>query len=107
MFKVLFLFFSLIPSLVLGQLMTERDKQIHYAAGAFVSTVTYDIVYKKTKSRKKAFLYSITSSLIVGTLKELADSREINNKFDTRDLLATTYGGITIGLTLNLVSRKK
>ena len=31
----------------------------------------------------------------------------IRNKFDTRDLLATTYGGITIGLTLNLVNRKK
>ena len=69
MFKVLFLFFSLIPSLVLGQLMTERDKQIHYAAGAFVSTVTYDIVYKKTKSRKKAFLYSNHMHTLICTLK--------------------------------------
>ena len=89
-----------------GQLMTEKDKQMHFTAGAIVSTVTYGVVYNKTKSRKKALLYSIISSVAVGALKELADSRKSDNKFDTRDLLATTYGGISIGVILNLVSRK-
>lgn len=89
-----------------GQLMTEKDKQMHFTAGAIVSTVTYGVVYNKTKSRKKALLYSITTSLVVGALKELADSKQSYNQFDKRDLLATTCGGISIGVTLNLVGRK-
>ena len=107
MSKLIFLYLILVPTLVFGQLLTEKDKQQHFTAGAIVSTLTYSVVYKRTKNRKKALLYSIASSVVVGTLKELADSRVPGNKFDTRDLLATSYGGISIGVTLNLVTRKK
>jgi hypothetical protein len=43
----------------------------------------------------------------VGTLKEVADSRIPGNRFDTRDLLATAYGGITFSLTFNILTKKK
>ena len=90
-----------------AQLLTEYDKQYHFAAGALVSAGTYTLVYAKTKNKKKALIYSIASSILVGTLKELSDSREKGNRFDKRDLLATTYGGLTIGVTFNIFTKKK
>tara|TARA_R110000851_G_scaffold147933_1_gene288008 strand:- start:23 stop:307 length:285 start_codon:yes stop_codon:yes gene_type:complete len=90
-----------------GQLMTEKDKHLHFLSGVIVSQLTYSVVYIKTKNKKKAFLYSISSSVIVGILKELSDNRQPNNRFDSKDLLATTYGGITMGITLNLIIKKK
>ena len=105
--KKLIILFVLLPTLSFAQLLTEEDKQMHFAAGAITSTIVYDYVYRKTDSKKKALIYSIASSILVGTLKEVADSRIPGNRFDTRDLLATSYGGISIGVTLNLVTRKK
>ncbi len=97
----------LLPTLSFAQLLTEEDKQMHFAAGAITSTLVYDYVYRKTESKKKALVYSITSAILVGTLKELVDSREVGNRFDGRDLLATTYGGITFGVTFNILTKKK
>jgi hypothetical protein len=45
----------LLPSLCYSQLLFEKDKQYHYAAGAMISAATYSIVYSKTKNKKKAF----------------------------------------------------
>lgn len=107
MLKKLTLLFLLLPTLSFAQLLTEEDKQIHFAAGAITSTLVYDYVYRKTESTKKAVIYSIASSIIVGTIKEIVDSREVGNRFDSRDLLATTYGGITLSLTFNILTKKK
>jgi uncharacterized protein YfiM (DUF2279 family) len=100
------LFLFLIPTLSYSQLLTQKDKQMHFAAGALVSAGTYSLVYTKTKSKKKALIYSVASSILIGTLKELYDSREKGNRFDTRDLLATSYGGLSIGVTFNIFTKK-
>ena len=105
--KKLIILFVLLPTLSFAQLLTEEDKQMHFVAGAVTSTIVYDYVYRKTDSKKKALVYSIASSILVGTLKEVADSRIPGNRFDTRDLLATTYGGITFSLTFNILTKKK
>ena len=105
--KILLIYLSLLPTFMFGQLMTEEDKHLHFASGAIISQITYSVVYIKTKSKKKAFLYSISSPVVVGVLKELSDNLQPNNRFDPRDLLATAYGGITMGITLNLIIKKK
>ena len=105
--KKLIILFVLLPTLSFAQLLTEEDKQMHFVAGAVTSTIVYDYVYRKTDSKKKALIYSIASSILVGTLKEVADSRIPGNRFDTRDLLATAYGGITFSLTFNILTKKK
>ena len=66
----------LLPTLSFAQLLTEEDKQMHFAAGAITSTLVYDYVYRKTENKKKALVYSIASSILVGTLKEVADSSQ-------------------------------
>tara|TARA_R110002124_G_scaffold144981_1_gene310156 strand:+ start:1884 stop:2204 length:321 start_codon:yes stop_codon:yes gene_type:complete len=106
MTRILFVLL-LLPSLCYSQLLFEQDKQYHYAAGAMISAATYSIVYSKTKNKKKAFLYSAVSAVLVGTLKEVYDSQQEGNRFDSRDVLATTYGGLTIGVTFNIFTKKK
>ena len=100
------LFLFLIPTLSYSQLLTQKDKQYHFVAGALVSAATYSFVYSKTKSKRKALIYSVASSILIGTLKELSDSREKGNTFDKRDLLATSYGGLSIGVTFNIFTKK-
>ena len=99
-----FFFFTIIPSN--AQLLTEPDKQEHFMAGAFFGGLTYAIVLDKTEDNRKAFLAGLTSAIVVGTIKETFDSRQKGNYFDTRDLLATTYGGLSIGVTFDLIARK-
>ena len=103
----IFFLILLLPLCSYSQLFTEKDKQYHFAAGTMVSAATYSIVYSKTKNKKKAFIYSAVSAVLVGTLKEVYDSQQKGNRFDSRDLLATTYGGLTIGVTFNVFTKKK
>ena len=99
--KILFLLLVL-PTFTNAQLLTEPDKQLHFTAGAVIQAGTYAIVYNKTKDKKKALLYSLGTAILAGTLKDLADSRQMGNRFDTRDLLATSYGALSIGVTIQL-----
>ena len=84
----------------------ELDKQAHFLAGAVVGGITYNYIYEETGDRNKALLSSIASALLVGTIKEMVDSQERNNYFDGKDLLAAGLGGLSIGLTFNLIKTK-
>jgi uncharacterized protein YfiM (DUF2279 family) len=83
------------------------DEKIHLAAGALISATTYTLVYTKTKNKKKAFWYSIGTTTLVGVLKEVYDSSKDNNMFDTREAVATTLGGLTVSLTLEIFVGKR
>tara|TARA_R100000458_G_C8051746_1_gene98589 strand:- start:200 stop:529 length:330 start_codon:yes stop_codon:yes gene_type:complete len=85
----------------------ERDKQLHFAAGVISSSAGYTYVYSKTKNKKKALIAGIGTALLVGTLKEIIDSTEKNNRFDKNDLGATVLGGVTISVTINLFNKRK
>ena len=89
-----------------AQLLTVGDKKMHYAAGYMFGGIAYGYVMEETDDKLKAFAASLGTALLAGTIKELIDSSKSDNKFDTRDLLATAYGGISIGLTFDLVARK-
>ena len=84
-----------------------KDKQMHFAAGTITGSLGYSYIYNKTKDRKKAFTAGILTSIGVGILKESLDATQLRNKFDFKDLAATTLGGITINVTINLFDKKK
>jgi len=84
-----------------------KDKQMHFVAGTITGTLGYNYVYSKTKDRKKAFVAGIITSIAVGICKESLDATQPGNNFDLKDLAATTLGGITIGITINLFDKKK
>ena len=49
----------------------------------------------------------IGTSILAGSIKEILDSTQPGNKFDTRDLTATALGGITVSVTINLFNNDK
>jgi|TARA_R100001463_G_scaffold44521_1_gene92467 uncharacterized membrane protein len=101
------IFLGIIISMVVTSMKAQDiDKKAHYFAGGFVGAITYNFVYEETQDRNKALLSSIASALLVGTIKEIADSQEQNNYFDGKDLLATGLGGLSIGLTFDLINKK-
>ena len=71
------------------------DKIYHFAAGMLLGGGVQAVVYSETGNRKKAVIYGLMSGLTIGLAKELVD--EINyNGFDSKDLLATVLGSVTI-----------
>ena len=103
-FKLCVLFVLFAP---VSNAQIPKDKQLHFAAGMIASSTGYGYVWNKTKDKKKALIAGIGTAILAGTAKEILDSRQANNKFDIKDLTATTLGGITIGVTINLFKRKK
>ena len=84
------------------------DDKLHFGAGALISAATYTVVYTTTKNKKKAFWMSLGASTLAGLAKEVYDSGQENNKFDTGELFATSLGGLTASITLNIfVGNKK
>lgn len=106
-FKLCVLFVMGTVAFANAQLLQEKDKQLHFAAGSLASAAGYTYVFSKTKNKKKALLAGIGSAILAGTVKELLDSSQPKNRFDTRDLTATALGGITMSVTINLFNKKK
>ncbi|SER00487.1 hypothetical protein SAMN05421824_2818 [Hyunsoonleella jejuensis] len=86
--------------------MISGDDKLHFGAGAVISGCTYAVVYSVTKNKKKAFWYSLGASTIAGLAKEVRDSGQQNNKFDTGEWIATTAGGLTVSTTISLFNGK-
>jgi VanZ family protein len=50
-----------------------QDKLLHMGGCYVISSTTASIVYNITENRKKAFVYGVLSSVIIGGIKELHD----------------------------------
>jgi uncharacterized protein YfiM (DUF2279 family) len=101
---ILTLLLLLITSYSHSQLLTESDKQQHFAAGYVIGAIGYGFILNETGSKPQAMAASIVCALAAGFIKESYD-RKHSNGFDHRDLLATTYGGLTVGITLNIFAK--
>lgn len=85
----------------------SNDDKLHFGAGFLISGGTYTIVYAKTKNKQKAFWYSFAVSTLAGLSKEIYDGYIIDGRFDTGELVATAFGGITASTTLHIFVDKK
>jgi hypothetical protein len=102
-----FLFLAFFASNNVNAQFISNDGEYHLLAGALISATTYTIVYSTTKNKKKAFWYSIGASTLAGIAKEVYDSTKQYNKFDAGDAFATSLGGLTASVTLNLFVGKR
>ena len=102
----LFYILLLFPTLIFGQLLQEKDKQLHFAAGMISGAAGYTFVYNKTENETLAIFGGITSSLAAGLAKELYDKQN-GGKADPRDILATSLGGISVSVTIPLFTKNK
>jgi uncharacterized protein YfiM (DUF2279 family) len=103
--KILYVLIVLSVSVANAQI--EQDKQLHFLAGGLASSYGYTYVYDKTQDKKKATLAGIGLAILAGTIKETIDSQQKNDKFDVGDLAATTLGGITVSVTINLIKNDR
>ena len=101
-----FLLMFLLPYISNAQFISSDDK-LHLGAGAVISSGAYLIVYSKTKDKKKAFWYSLGTSVLAGLAKEVYDSTKVGNKFDTGELVATSIGGFTASITFDIFTKPK
>lgn len=95
-------------TLSFGQL-SESDKESHFAAGTIIGGISYGLVLEETQDKTIAFIASIAGAVAAGYIKETFDKTR-GYGFDNNDFLATAGGGLTIGITLDILvkdNRKK
>ncbi len=104
---------TLIPTLVLSMLVSysygqvERDKALHFLGGSLVGLAGAGIAKHATKgNRIWTFVGAVTGSAMAGVAKEAIDAGQPNNSWDNGDLLATILGGVTVGLVVDIFSKK-
>lgn len=102
---LLFIFF--IGTKTCNAQFISGDDMKQFGAGALISGSTYAIVYTATKNKKKAFWYSLGASTLAGFAKETLDSSRFNTKLDTGEALATSLGGLTATVTIDLFVGKR
>jgi len=94
----------LLPNICLAQLdlygwEVEEDKAMHYLAGVAITSISHDLIFEHTKSKEKAVMYSIATTLAVATFKEVFIDR---GQGDGKDIAASMYGAITVGVVIEI-----
>ena len=107
LFQKLLGFFLFVFCLNTNAQFIGKDKQAHFFAGGFSSSIAYELTYEKNRNKKKALKAAIITSVVVGGLKEIYDSQKFNNHFDYKDWGYTILGGVSIGLTFNIINTNK
>ena len=101
--KLITIIFLLVTIITNSQsFVQQQDKQLHFAAGAIVSGITYTLVYENTHSKSKAFLWSLISTTSIGILKEVKD-QIVYKGWDNKDLGATILGGTFISASYSII----
>ena len=77
----------------------EEDKAMHYLAGVAITSIAHDLIFEETKSKEKAIMYSIATTLALATFKEVFIDR---GQGDGKDIAASMYGAITVGVVIEL-----
>ena len=83
------------------------EHRLHFLTGSIASWMSYDITYKKTRNKNRAFWNGVATSFFVGIVKESIDASVRNSTLDKNDLFSSVLGGITTGLTLNILNKTK
>ena len=92
--KRILVFLLFINYLCTGQSIIPQDKLLHAGGCYVISSTTSSIVYNITENRKKAFIYGLSSAIIVGGVKEIYDIKCGDSNWG--DMGANVVGG-TLG----------
>ena len=103
-FKIL-LIFLLVNYNVKAQL--QEDDVLHFGAGILSGAAGGLIASEITNgNRFWTFAGAVGGSILAGSIKEAIDEKKYNG-WDNRDLGATILGGITAGITIDLLTSKR
>nr|WP_299346067.1 hypothetical protein [Allomuricauda sp.] len=105
---------QLIPTIVLLCMLSsmhaqiERDKVLHFVGGGLFGLAGAGIAKQATDgNRAWTFVGSVVGSTLAGVAKESIDAGQSDNSWDNEDLVATILGGVTVGITIELFSKKR
>ena len=103
--KLLLLFLLLFSTPCLGQscldpIKIPQDKLLHMGGCYVISSTTSSIVYNITEDRKKAFVYGVLSSVVIGGIKELYDINHGDSNWG--DMGANVVGGTLGAFTITI-----
>lgn len=104
---------TIVPILLLFALnspchgQAEWDKTLHFVGGNLFGMAGAGIAKQASKgNRVWTFAGALMGSALIGVAKEAVDSGQRVNGWDNDDLAATLLGGATMGLTIELFSKK-
>lgn len=105
---------KLIPTLVLFVLVSqlygqiERDKALHFLGGSLFGLAGAGIAKQASDgNRVWTFVGAVAGSTLIGLAKETVDAGQRDNGWDNDDLLATILGGVTVGVVIEVFSKKR
>ncbi len=85
----------------------EWDKTLHFVGGSLFGLAGAGIAKQASKgNRFWTFAGAVGGSTLIGVAKEAVDAGQRSNGWDNEDLAATILGGITVGLAVELFSKK-
>jgi len=85
----------------------ERDKGLHFLGGNLFGLAGAGIAKQASDgNRVWTFVGSVAGSTLIGLAKEAVDAGQHENGWDNDDLAATVLGGVTVGVTIDLFSKK-
>lgn len=104
-FTGIFMLLFFVQFTLRGQI--EEDKALHFAAGA-VSGAAGALIASKITKRNRFWTVtgSVAASLLAGLAKEAIDKGN-GGKWSNGDLAATVLGGVTVGVSIELFSKKE
>mgnify|MGYP007044707275 CR=1 FL=1 len=86
----------------------ERDKVLHFVGGGLFGLAGAGIAkHASDGNRAWTFVGAVAGSALAGVAKEAIDAGQQDNAWDNEDLLATVLGGITVGVSIELFSKKR
>lgn len=96
----------MIGSQLFGQI--ERDKALHFLGGNLFGLAGAGVAKEISDgNRTWTFVGAVLGSALVGIGKEAIDSGQEGNQWDNDDLAATILGGVTMGLAIEIFSKKR
>ena len=99
--KTALIIFFMITNIASAQFI-QQDKLLHAGGCYAISSSVSALVYDKTKDRRKAILYGLTTSIFIGVAKEVYDIKhgDPDIKDIAADIVGAGLGVITIRITL-------
>jgi len=80
------------------------DKQTHFVAGGFIALTSYHTAYSiNGGNRKNSKFWGIVTPIVIGTIKELSDTKKGGTGFDVIDLGYTAVGGVIGTYTIDFL----
>ena len=90
------------------QAQVERDKALHFVGGSLFGLVGAGVAKKASDgNRVWTFAGAVVGSTLIGVAKEAVDAGQRENGWDNDDLIATILGGVTVGIAIELFSKKR